>query len=298
MGRIRVTSRIGRTSANRLLAALAAVVLAGPARALEPASPAPAFQTGAARQVEQAELALAETVAQLGVAAGLRRYADPGAVVFAPDPISVGLYARTPRLPGVLWRRAQYIGVAPSGDLAFSLGPSLYKAAGKSSGGFYLTVWKRGPDAQWMVILDRGVDMPAAVFEAAPQPAVLISTVPQARPEQGQGLREADAALDADLSNGPSRAFAPRLDHKPLALRADRPLGLGRRAVLKLIADSPPILEAQLLNAGVSSDGAVGYTYGKARWSSGPGVRTGYYVRVWRNLGQGWRLLVDQTAER
>jgi hypothetical protein len=83
-----------------------------------------------------------------------------------------------------------------------------------------------------------------------------------------------------------------------LAVRANRPVASGRRRVLKLIADSPPILEAQLLNGSVSSDGVVGYTYGKARWSMGAGVQSGYYVRVWRNTGQGWRLLVDHMAER
>ena len=284
--------------AGQLAAALAVVVLTAPAHALEAVPAAHPSQTAAVYQIEKAELALAQAIAQAGVGPGLRKYADAGAVMFLPDPIPAGPYLQIARSPGVLVRRPQYIGVAPIGDLGFSLGPSLSKAAGKSSGGYYLTLWKRGLDGAWLFILDHSVDMPAALFDGPVQPLVLIPTDPRAKPDQSEGLREADAALDADLSNGPSRAFAPRLEEVALAVRANRPVASGKRRALKLIADSPPILEAQLLNGGVSADGVLGYTYGKARWSTAAGVQAGYYVRVWRNTGRGWRLLVDHMSER
>jgi ketosteroid isomerase-like protein len=292
----------GRKPAALLLSlaviALAVIVLAGPARALEPAAPAPLSQRAAARQIEQTELAFAQTVAQVGIGPGFRKYAGPGAVMFTPDPSPAGPYLQTVRSPAQLVWRPQYVGVAPSDDLAFSLGPSLYKVAGRSSGGFYLTIWKRGPDGAWLFALDHGVDMPAAIYDAPPQPLTVIAIDPQARPDQSQGLREADAALDADLSNGPSRAYASWLEDEALVVRTNRPMASGRRRALKLIAEAPAILEAQLLSGGVSTDGVLGYAYGKARWSTPAGIQLGYYVRVWRNTGQGWRLLVDHLAER
>ncbi|MDB5459011.1 MAG: hypothetical protein JWO72_752 [Caulobacteraceae bacterium] len=275
-----------------------AVVSAASAHAVEPAAVAPLPQQAAARQVEQTELAFAQTVAQVGIGPGFRKYAGPAAVMFLPDPTPAAPYLQTTRSPGQLAWRPQYIGVAPSGDLAFSLGPSLYRAAGKSSGGFYLTIWKRAPDGSWMFALDHGVDMPAAVFEAPPQPLTVIATDPLARPDQSQGLREADASLDADLSNGPSGAYASRLEDEALVVRTNRPVAWGRRRALKLIDDAPAILEAQLLSGAVSADGVLGYAYGKARWQTPAGMQQGYYVRVWRNTGRGWRLLVDHLAER
>jgi hypothetical protein len=93
-------------------------------------------------------------------------------------------------------------------------------------------------------------------------------------------------------------AFEPRLDDQALVVRANRLVASGKRRALKLLGEAPPIVEAQLLNAGLSADGLLGYTYGKARWPTASGMQPGYYVRVWRNTGQGWRLLVDHTAER
>ena len=81
-------------------------------------------------------------------------------------------------------------------------------------------------------------------------------------------------------------------------MRTNRPVAFGKRKSLALIAEAPAIVEAQLINAGLSGDGLLGYTYGKAHCSKGSGTQQAYYVRVWRNTAQGWRLLVDHLAER
>jgi ketosteroid isomerase-like protein len=296
-----VRNRLGQKSRLAVLGlwAVAALGLTGPARALEP--PAPPLQpppNAAVRQIEQTELAFSQAVAQGGIAQGFRQYAGPGAIMFLPDPVAAGPALRTAHWPGELVWRTQFIGVAPSGDLAFSAGPSVLKTAGKSEGGFYLTIWKRGPDGSWLFALDHGVDMPAAIFEASPQPVTVLSVDPATRPDPSQGLREADAALDMALSKGPAAGFEAWLDDQAVVARTNRPVASGRHKALKLLAEAPPILEAQLLDAGLSSDGLLGYTYGKARWSTSAGMQQGFYVRVWRTTGQGWRLLVDHLAER
>ena len=277
----------------------ASLVAAGVAHALEPPQTNTVqAQAAAARQIEKTELAFGQTVAQLGVAAGFRRFAAPGAVMFTPDPAPAAPYLQALRTNATLVWRPQYIGVAPSGDLGFSLGPALYKAAGKQSGGYYLTIWKHAQDGAWRFLLDHGVDMPASVIDGPPLPLEIITTDPAAKPDLNAGLRESDAALNGDLTNGAARPFAARLDDQALAVRANRAVAEGRRRVLRLINDQPPILDAQLVDAGVSADGVLGYSYGKARWLTPAGMQPGYYVRVWRNAGQGWRLLVDQLAER
>jgi hypothetical protein len=296
---IGVTVRLGIKSGLALLAAWAVLGAAGASSALEPVAPVAPAPGAAARQVQQADMAFAQAVSQTGVTAGFRRYAAPGAVMFAPDPAPAIPYLQTAHLPGDLVWRPQYIGVAPSDDLAFSLGPSLYKTAGKAEGGVYLTLWKRGPAGDWLFFLHHNVDMPAAPFEAPPAPTTILAIDPAARPDQSQGLREADAGLDMALSKGPTLAvFEPRLDDQALVVRANRPMASGKRRALKLLGEAPPIVEAQLLNAGLSADGLLGYTYGKARWATAAGMQPGFYVRVWRNTSQGWRLLVDHMAER
>jgi ketosteroid isomerase-like protein len=260
--------------------------------------PLPPTQAAVARQIASTEQAFAQAVSQIGIAAGFRKYAAPGAILFEPEPTSASAYLQGAHLPGELLWRPQFIGVSPSSDLAFSLGPSLYRAAGRTVGGFYMTIWKRAADGGWQFTLDRGADMAAGLFDAPPAPVTILASDPAAKADPGQGLREADAGLDMDLSRDDPAAFSSRLEDQVVVVRANRPVASGKRKALRLLAEAPPVTDAKLLDGGVSSDGVLGYTYGKARWTSATGQQQGFYVRVWRNSGRGWRLLVDHLAER
>jgi ketosteroid isomerase-like protein len=285
--------------------ALAALVLtpllwAGAALA-KPATvppPIPAAQPAAAQQIDDAERAFAQAAAQSGIVQGFRQFASPDAVMFLPDPTPAQQALAEARWPGELLWRAQHIGVAQSGDLAFSAGPSLLRGAGRPSGGFYLTVWRRQPDGGWKFVLDHAADMPPSIWGFPPRPLTVVNTEPPPGPPSNEGMREADGALNAALPRGAAEAFAQRLDDQVILMRTMRPVAQGRRRALALVADSPPILEAATLGGSRSMDGGFGYTYGRARWSGPLGPVAGYYVRVWRATPQGWRLLADQLSER
>ena len=281
---------------------LAALVLAGPALAKPAAAPAPmpipAALPPAAQQIDDAEHAFAQAVAQSGIVQGFRQFASPDAVMFLPDPTPAQPALADARWPGELLWRAQYVGVAPSGDLGFSAGPSLLRGAGRPSGGFYLTVWRRQADGSWKFVLDHAADMPPSIWGFPPRTLTVVNTEPPPGPPSNEGMREADGALNAALPRGAAEAFAQRLDDQVILMRTLRPVALGRRRALALVSDSPPILEAVTLGGSRSMDGGFGYTYGRARWSGPLGPTAGYYVRVWRATPQGWRLLADQLAER
>jgi hypothetical protein len=219
--------------------------------------------------------------------------------MFLPDPTPAQQALAGAHWPGELVWRTQYIAVAPSGDLAFSAGPSLLRGGGgRPSGGFYLAVWRRQPDGSWKFVLDHGVDMPEAIWAAPARPPVAMDAEPPAGPPSNEGMREADGALNMALPKGAEAAFAARLDDQAILIRAARPVAQGRRRALALIEEAPPILEASTLGGSRSMDGAFGYTYGRARWSGPSGPQIGYYVRIWRATPQGWRLLADHLAER
>jgi ketosteroid isomerase-like protein len=255
------------------------------------ASPPPAVQ-----QILDTERAFAQQVAQAGIGPGFRQYAAPDAVMFLPDPAPALPILDHAHWPGELLWRPQFIAAAGSGDLGFSAGPSLLRAGGKALGGYYLTVWKR-VDGGWRFVVDRGVDMPPAVFAGPPQPIEVLQADGAAPPAE-EGMREADASLNSALPKGAGAAFGARLDARAVLVRANRPVASGRARALQLVEDSPPILEAKTLGGGLSADGAFGYAFGRARWSTGSSAQTGYYVRVWRSSAQGWRLLADHMAER
>jgi ketosteroid isomerase-like protein len=293
----------GKASGVVAALALAASVGAGPgvAKVAAVSAPVPASSASvpaAAQQIDDAERAFAQAVAQSGIAQGFRQFAAPDAVMFLPDPTPAPPALAGQRWPGELVWRAQYIGVAPSGDLAFSAGPSLLRAGGRASGGFYLTVWRRQPDGGWKFVLDHAADMAPAIWSAPARPLTVLNTELPAGAPSNEGMREADGSLNAALPKGAADAFAQRLDDQALLVRSQRPVAQGRRRALALVADAPPVLEATTLGGRRSMDGSFGYTYGRARWTGPAGPQTGYYVRVWRATPQGWRLLADLLAER
>lgn len=283
------------------LGVVCALSLFAPASAKPPppapiAAPAP--QSASPQQIDDVERAFGQAVAQQGIGPGFRQFAAPDAVMFLPDPVAAGQELAGAHWPGDLFWRAQYVGVAPSGDLAFSAGPSLLRGAGRPSGGYYLTVWKRQPDGSWKFVLDHAVDMPPAVWSALSRPLQVMGADAPAGPPSNEGLREADGALNAALPKGAASAFGDRVDEQILLMRTNRPVAQGRRKALALVMDSPPILEASTLGGGRAMDGSLGYAYGRARWTTPAGAKAGYYVRIWRATPQGWRLLADQLAER
>jgi ketosteroid isomerase-like protein len=277
-----------------MAAVLTAMALAGSGLAKPALAPAPA----AVQQIDDVEHAFAQVVAQSGIAAGFRQFAAPDALMFMPDPVPAGPQLAGARWPGELLWRAQFIGVAPSGDLAFSAGPSLLRGNGRPSGGYYMAVWRRQPDGGWKFVIDHAVDMPPSVWRAQATPVVVIDTDPPPGAPSNEGMREADGALNVALPKGAEAAFSARLDEEALLVRDRWPVAQGRRKALALVAEAPPVLEAVTLGGSRSMDGSFGYTWGRARWSGPAGPQAGYYVRVWRATPGGWRLIADHLAER
>jgi len=253
------------SAGGKVLGMLAAAVLAGPAiatpapmpiQAQAPAPPVPL--PPAALQIDDTERAFAQAVAQSGIAPGFRQFAAPDAVMFLPDPTPAQSALATARWPGELLWRARYVAVAPSGDLAFSAGPSLLRGAGRSSGGFYLTIWRRQPDGSWRFVLDQGADMPAAIWDAPPRPLVALTVDPPAGAPSNEGMREADGALNAALPKGAAGAFAGRLDDQAILVRAMRPVATGAAVGVVLCAAVSRVLAGLLF--GVSPHDAVTFT--------------------------------------
>ncbi|MER8124725.1 hypothetical protein ABS198_20810, partial [Acinetobacter baumannii] len=90
-----------------------------------------------------------------GIKRSFLKHAAPEAILFAPDPVKVADYfgARPdkPNPPLVWW--PVWAGVARSGDLGFTSGPSTFD--GKPNGWFF-TVWTRQPDGGWKWVYDGG----------------------------------------------------------------------------------------------------------------------------------------------
>ncbi|MGH6999459.1 MAG: DUF4440 domain-containing protein, partial [Phenylobacterium sp.] len=116
--------------------------------------------------VVAAERAFAADGLALGIKRSFLKHSTPDAILFAPDPVKAHeLYADRPDKPHpplVWW--PLWAGIARSGDLGFTTGPSTF---GGKENGWYFTVWTRQADGGWKWVYDGG--SPSAHGNAAPQ---------------------------------------------------------------------------------------------------------------------------------
>lgn len=235
-----------------------------------------------------------------GLAHGIKRsflaHSTPDAILLAPDPVKAhDLYGERPDKPHpplVWW--PLWAGIARSGDLGFTTGPTTFD--GKENG-WYFTVWARQEGGGWKWIYDGGSasahgaaapqGAPVAYLPASSGPAT--SAADAMRAVQGAEASLAkSAAVDATAAYLAVLAPDARLAGSPAppattpdAVRAE----LGRRA---------PTITFAPLGGRTSRGGDLAWTYGDARWTQAGQDRRGHYVRIWQSRRDGWRLVFDQ----
>ncbi|MBI1753272.1 MAG: nuclear transport factor 2 family protein [Acidobacteria bacterium] len=264
----------------------------------------PALAEGAALEpVLRAELAFARQAEAQGIRAAFLAWLRPEARVFTPKMVGAeAQYGPEPGDPGHLAWYPEAMGMAASGDLAWSLGPWTY-AANKGGpvlvNGHFLSVWRKQADGQWKVAADIGVPH-GAPKEPAPLFAVpaVPSLVPVANPAlaaKGPDPLAHLARLEADLS----AAWAARggVALEPLLAKEGRVLR-PRAFPLRAAAEIRQALEADrpgsawkpaLVQASASGD--MGWTCGE----SGPDGqgRSASFLRIWILEAGAWKVLFD-----
>lgn len=259
----------------------------------------PARAEGAALEpVLRAELAFARQAEAEGIRAAFLAWLRPEARVFTPKMTSAeAQYGPEPGDPGHLAWYPEAMGMAASGDLAWSLGPWTY-AANKGGpvlvNGHFLSVWRKQADGRWKVAADIGVPHgapkePIAGFVVSgPGPASKPAAV-------DKGLEVPLARLESDLS----AAWAARggLALEPLLAKEGRvlrprafPLRGAAEIRRALEADRPgPAWKPALVQASASGD--MGWTCGE----SGPDDqgRSASFLRIWILEAGAWKVLFD-----
>ncbi|KQY35156.1 hypothetical protein ASD38_00870 [Caulobacter sp. Root487D2Y] len=268
-----------------------ALLVATPTSAAQPSSsgPSPA-------EIEKAERAFAADGLALGIRDSFLAHMADDAIVFRPGPVSAkALYEKRPssKTPKLEWW-PQKVVIARSGDLGLSVGPS---AVNGQRGGYYATIWRKGPDGRWKWIYDGGAEADAARAPDASTPAIQGPTATRGSRSPADAL-----AVVRSAENGLAKAA---IDDAPKAYRAvlasDAWLtGPNGTEDLKpsdrdgRIARRPPRMTIRMDGGGASAAGDFVWTHGTAAWS-GPSdtpVNT-HYMHVWQRRAEGWRLIFE-----
>lgn len=268
-----------------MLAALA-LLAAWPATAAEP-SPA---------EIEKAERAFAADGLALGMRDAFLKHMADDAIVFRPGPVSAkAVYEK--RLsddPALLEWWPQKVVIARSGDLGLSVGPV---AMNRERGGYYATIWRKGPNDQWKWIYDGGAEAPASEAPGPETPPVPwpTATLGSASPATAlAAVRNAEDRLAKAATGDASKAYRAALAADawltgPAGTEDMLPSDLAGR-----IGQRPPRMAIKMGGGGASAAGDLVWTYGTAGWvgDSDTPIDT-HYMHVWQRRPEGWRLIFE-----
>lgn len=262
------------------------------------ATPALVAQAPALEPVLRAELAFAAQADRQGIRTAFLAWLTEDAKVFKPGMVTArAYYGPEPGDSGHLTWYPEAMGIAGSGELAWSLGPWTWAPSRGAAGlvhGHYLSLWRRQPTGAWRVVADIGVPhaAPAKASEPfAPWDAPGRGKTPSAGSDPTQQLRQKEASLAAAWPQRGGLALLPDLARDARVLRPRVPPLQSDPAIREALqADGPgPGGEATVVQVAASGD--LGWTCGEA----GPdaaGVGASF-LRIWILEGGAWKVLFD-----
>jgi ketosteroid isomerase-like protein len=261
------------------------------------ATAAPAMAaTPSAAQIEAAERAFAADGLALGVRDSFLKHMADDAIMFRPGPVSAkALYEKRPssKTPRLEWW-PQKVVIARSGDLGLSVGPAVVNG---KRGGYYATIWRKGPDGQWKWIYDGGAEADAASAPDASTPAIQGPTATKGSKSPGESLAatiEAEDALARAAIDDAPKAYRAILASDAWLTGPDGTEGLKPSDLSARIAQRPARMTLQVDGGNASAAGDFVWTYGTAGWTghSETPVNT-HYMHVWQKRPEGWRLIFE-----
>jgi hypothetical protein len=255
-------------------------------------------QTSPLEPVWRAELSFARMAGEKGIRAAFLSWLTEDASVYTPRRTTANeSYGPEPGDPGHLAWYPEDMGIAASGEWAWSFGPWTYaakKGEAPLAQGHFLSMWHRQADGQWKVESDIGV--PHAPPESAIKPFVVPDVVPAAStgkpevPDATAAIHKKEAALAAVWAEKGGLALWPLLAKGARVLRPKSPPLSGEGARKALALDSPgSTWEAARIR--VARSGDLAWTCGETgRDEQG---RRASFFHLWTLESGEWKVLFD-----
>lgn len=254
-----------------------------------------------------AETAFAQMAVEHGTRDAFLANLSDDAVIFEPGPVNgkkVWL-KREPASSRLLWQPL-FADIARAGDIGYTTGPWEFRKNASdpkaSAYGQFLSIWKKGSDGIWKVILDGGIETPR------PTGKISTSELPQAEPPAETNLdvksyRRALAAAERDFSDASEKdagaALIAAASNSIRVFRSGRFPALGRDAAQLMLGYDHGRMKTKRAGGGISRSGDLGYTYGDYTNKRPDGAEQGSYLTIWKaTVGGDWRLVVDARMQR
>ncbi|HEY0077219.1 MAG TPA: nuclear transport factor 2 family protein [Pyrinomonadaceae bacterium] len=265
----------------------------------------------------EAERAFAAASKEKGMREAFLAYLAEGSILFRPTPVDGRkVWLDRKDASGILTWQPSLAEVSRSGDFGYTTGPWEFRQKSleeKPVGyGYFVSVWKKQPDASWKVVIDIGTSNPEPTAPTdAPRPP--DSKHSAARKSRSKINLEAERAalLRADrkfaarsTAGGTLEAFRAHVAEDVRLYRQNAFPFAGREAALSALEARPGLFNWQPAGADLARSADLGYTYGSYEFrssanasdtSADSSVERGGYLRIWRRHGDEWKIVCDVT---
>lgn len=268
-------------------------------------------QSPALKSLIETERAFARLSVEQGVRAAFMTYFADDGINFQPHPTNTKESLRkrpapaTPPPVTLDWYPL-YADVAQAGDLGYTTGPYTFTDHSTQPGatryGYYFSIWQRQADGSWKVLVDSGITTPAAAIDAPGPTRQPAHTSQPARrnlnlAQERAALLETDRALlQSEATQGVAAALGARLMSEARLHRDGLLPVVGQTNIRAYLNDKKWLVNGTPIKADVAQSGDLGYSYGSYELQDGARRERGYYVRVWRRVGDRWLVALDTAS--
>lgn len=230
-------------------------------------------------------------------AASLQVFADDG-IMFAPGPVSGKKYwEKQTEEPLLIWRPV-FATAARTGELGYTTGPwELKKARNDAQAqafGQYVTIWKKGADGTWKVVVDVGVEhlqpmeAPAEVETFLPEFHIFQ---PESVPEKLENTERTFAEL---LGGDAGAAVMAKASDDVRILRQGMFPAIGKTAAHLMLSSDHGKTKRVRAGGGMSHSNDLAYDYGEYSTERTNVTEQGIYLSIWQlDLNGDWKLVLD-----
>jgi ketosteroid isomerase-like protein len=252
----------------------------------------------AASELIQAETDYAKLALEKGFrAASIHVFADDG-VMFASGPVNGKQYwQKQTEEPLLIWRPA-FATAARTDELGYTTGPwELKKArddAKAQAFGQYVTIWKKGMDGAWKVMLDVGIEHPQPM-EPPGEVETFLPEFHLFQPESAREKLETTERTFAELlSEDAGAAIMTKASDDVRILRRGVFPAIGKTAAHLMLSSDHGKTKRIRAGGGISGSNDLAYSYGEYSTERTNVTEQGIYLSIWQlDLNTDWKLVLD-----
>jgi ketosteroid isomerase-like protein len=250
------------------------------------------------QKIYDTEKAFEKAVAEKGLNQAFIDFSTTdGVCYFAGPPVNCIEYFKAQKpSPAALYWNPTYIDVSSNGALAYSIGNSVYKPAGKDDPngyyGEYATVWQRQPDGNYKAVLDMGISHGEPNTETKwTSPA---DTGKELNEKKFSAADSSTAFFEMAGNQGLSKAYKEYLAEDVRLLRAGKLPIVGRQNALAEFKNDKSNFFAtkRSIFIGAADMAYISNSYLRST-RAGKLVENGNFLQVWKLRGGRWQIVFD-----